>query len=361
MYRPLTLICAALVLSFAHQIVANEYIENKAQEYCEDFENWVEICEPNTYLYSYGAECAPQVCNPCCWNLYVTADYLFWQARSDELPYTISQTAIPGQLNAYKVENIEPGFASGVRIGLGTIPPCFDCWYFSAEWTYYHGNSTDTAQGGFLIPIWIDPTGNPFVTLAEADYTIDLNIADFSLERTFCPMKRLMLSSSIGLRGIWMDQDLNVNYVGGDLVTPILSKNSIDLKGGGIRAGLSTQWNVCYGISLLAWSNLDILWSHLDIFQRGIQTNGATRSSIKNAVRTVTPMFEVFLGANWERKIYCTNVCARVGWETQYFLNGVQINQYTTRDSAAPDDTMSAHQTGGLALGGLTAGVSVGF
>ncbi len=345
------------VLVFTCQnLLAEDYYydDDGCYEYVES-----EPCEP-FYIPCYAADdCAPS-CEPCCWNIFLNADYLFWQARSDQLAYAFTRTILPSTLPESKIQRVDPDFSSGVRLGLGTLLPCFDCWYLSAEWTYYHSKSTDTANKiGNTIPLYIDPQGGPSADLAEAEYRLELNIADLSIEKTFCPLRRLTLSPSIGVRGIWLDQDLDANFTGGNLGAGIFSKNSINLKGGGLRTGLSTKWDICYGFSLLAWSNFDVLWTYLDVSQRSIaNSDGTTRDATKDALYTVIPVFEWFLGARWERKVCCTNVSARVGWEEQYFLNAVQFNMLT-ENTTAPSPI--AHQTGGLGLGGLTAGLSIGF
>jgi len=276
------------------------------------------------------------------------------------LPYAINNHIDQAELGVADIERVKVDTQSGVRLGIGTLLPCFDCWYLLAEWTHLNSSGKDSQSGSDLTPIWSDKVGNPIVSRAAAEYQFKLNIADFTLAKSYCVRNKLELRPSVGIRGTWIDQDLDVLYSGGNLSEPLLSKNSIDYKGWGIRTGLTTTWNLCNGFSFLGWSHVDILWSRFDVEQKGLQQSGELRSAISDTICTMTPVLELFFGIAWEQMFCgCTRVQARFGWEEQYFFNGVQFNQNTL--TAGIDDRNIVHQLGGLGIGGLTAGVSIGF
>jgi len=308
--------------------------------------------------YANDPCCYPACCNSD-YDVLFSVEYLYWKINSDELPYAWNVDAAEVELQAAKVERIEPDAESGVRVGLSAKLPCCNSCYLSAEWTHLCGSSTESAtEETFLIPIWLSTVGNPLADTADAEYKIKLNIADISLVRPICSWNKNIFLTSIGVRGVWLDQDLDVEYRGGNISAGLDAKNSIEFCGWGLRAGALTQCEICNGFSFVGWSYVDLLWSKIDVFQKGVRdSNDEVRGSIEDSIHTTTPMFELFLGLSWECKLSCAQVKTRIGWEQQYFINGVQLNQYCSRN----DDDISIHQHGGLGFGGLTVGLAVGF
>ena len=319
----------------------------------------------NTY---FQGECEDTYCSPppcqlkntfCGVDVLFSAEYLYWQIRSDELPYALNVDTSEVDLQATTVERIKPDAESGLRIGLSTqLPNCESC-SLSAAWTHLSGSSNASAtEESFLLPIWLSPVGNPIADTADAEYKINLNIADISLVRSDCLWDKTTLHTSVGVRGVWLGQDLDVSYLGGNISAGLDAKNSIDFCGWGLRAGALTKCEICYGFSFVGWSYVDLLWTKIDVLQQTVRpTNNQVRDSIKDSLHTITPMFELFLGLSWSCKLSCADVTTRIGWEQQYFVNGIQFNQYSSRN----DDDVSVHQNGGLGLGGLTVGLAVGF
>lgn len=320
-------------------------------------------------------------CSPCSSHWLVSADYLYWQLRSEELPYAIvnNPTAVVGTqfTNFQDLKRVKPDFNSGVRLGLDYLSSCLDGWDLSAQWTYFHSHKSADAQAsttvggvGELFPIWLTQDPNTIVSgnSAHATHRFTINIADISFGRAFCAGKRLSLHPLAGIRGVWMDQNLNVAYglVQGD--NTVFAENKINCKGSGVRVGLDTKLALCYGFSFLARSNLNLLWTKFSVNQRQLDpfhvlAVSGVLNSIKDSIHTITPVVELFLGFVWER-LLCNSsyyVNAHIGWEEQYFLNGIQFNQYTSYGRPGFANSINIHQLGSLGLGGLTVGVTVGF
>lgn len=317
--------------------------------------------------YSYCPPVNPCIPYSACYSRWLlSSDFLYWQLRSEELPFAIENSPLNlGLNNSQTMKRVKPEFQPGVRLELDYVSPCFDGWDFCAQWTYFHSRKSADAQaipGGTLYPIWVTPPsggGNSTSTSAHATHNFTINIADFTLGRVFSVGRRLSLHPLAGVRGVWIDQNLKVDYFGGTLGT-VLTDNKINCRGGGVRAGLDTEWELCYGFSLLARSNLNLLWSSFKVNQIN---RGPSINSIRDSICTIMPVVELFLGLVWER-LFCNSsyyVNAHLGWEEQYFLNGIQFNQYTSYGNGIFPNSINVHQLGGLGLGGLTVGVTVGF
>lgn len=308
------------------------------------------------------APCAPPPCDP---NIFFTAEFLYWNFRTDGLPYAESVTPIPGQLANVTVNRVKSDSSPGVRLELDYLMPCADFWNISLAWTYLHSHTSSSVHepaGGFIHPIWLNLDGNPSVSEADARYRFTLNIADLDFGRPFNVGSCLQLHPFAGLRALFIKHDLDVLYSGGDLVAPIDSDNRINFWGVGLRAGLDMKWNLCYGFSLCAHQGIDILWSKATVKQTEHQPSGAIRNLTRDSIQTLTPIFELFLGLMWEGCMpFCGwDMSAHIGWEEQYLINAVQFNQYLN-PTGFGDPNIIAHEIAGFGLGGLTLGVTFGF
>ncbi|MEZ5315307.1 MAG: Lpg1974 family pore-forming outer membrane protein [Chlamydiales bacterium] len=294
------------------------------------------------------------------------ADYLYWQARVDDLTYgfvwTTSGVDPDVRVEAGDRYQVNPESKSGVRLGIGLPIPYVDRVLFSARWTYYATAGDGRAVGGsnkYLMSPWTNPAKTAISNIGNAKYNMVVNIADFSLEHNLFASNELTITPLVGARCLWMNQDLNVTYSGGDFtLSPLYAHNENRLLGGGLRTGLSTEWNMGCGWSILGWSYIDLLWSKVKVHQDNIY-GGDTNSIMKTDSRTFNPVFELFLGLSWESPLWCTNMRARIGWEEQVFLNAIQFNRYT--QFTGQEDLLNIYQTGNVALGGLTVGLSIEY
>lgn len=304
---------------------------------------------------------------PCGWNLLFTADFLYWQVRSDFQDYAQAVTPIPGEVHSQFTERVKPTTRSGVRLGFDYLMPCFDGWDFAVEWTYLHTDASarSTAPvGGVLLAILVENL--PSAQLARAEQHFTLNIADFTLGRAFCVGKRLSFRPNAGLRGLWFQNHSDVDYSGGDFGNVDHAKTHVNFKGGGIRAGFDTDWALFCGFSLAARAHFDILWSKFDFDQRGIhRVNEVVRDNRDDSIHAFTPMTEFFLGLVWERMLCCRYyVNAHIGWEQQYIVTGSRASRLSTAiatDSLDPRNAYTVPLVGGCGFGGLTAGFTIGF
>lgn len=310
----------------------------------------------------------------CGWNLSLSVDYLYWQARSDGLPYAIEASDFDTATLTVieQIDRVCPEAGSGVRVGVDYLVPCMDGWNVAAAWTWFHSHAIDDASlpslagaANQILPIWTNREFRPRAISAHADYNLYVDLVDFEMGRWFYVGKLLSIQPHAGFRGAWIGQHLDANYVFNSapfsrfLVT---SKNDITFRGFGIRTGLNTEWSFCHGLSILANTNFDLLWSKTKVSQIEYNPSGSIRSqTTDNEIYSMTPVVELFFGLAWD-VWECFNLCNwdmkfRIGWEEQYFVNFIQFNQYPN-DEEGP---LSIHEWGGLGFGGLVAGVSVSF
>lgn len=308
--------------------------------------------------------CSLSAAIPSC-NYTFGADFLYWELRSDQLPFAFDGTETNTVTNSAfeRIERIQPQFRPGVRLSFDYLPSCFDGWDMGIEWVYLDALSKGSASG-HLFPLWVDRELNMIATGADAQFETWFNLLDLTLSRLFCAGQRVILEPQIALCGAWINQQFLIRY---DNVTAtnvtgtipfIQSKNTIDFWGYGIGLALKTRWAFCYGFSLLADTTLNLFWSKSDIKQKNELPLGVAQSSIKDSdVTSFTPLIKVFLGGSWTGCVCCHTVNCRLGWEEHYFFNLTQFNQFAN----ALRPPQAIHNIGGMGLDGLTVGITVGF
>lgn len=309
----------------------------------------------------------------CCNNFLFTVDYLYWEARSDELYYALHGTTFAGnprRLVYEEVDRVKPDPGSGVRVGFDYLLPCWDSIDFSVDWTYFTSQGTDDttvirSATTFLLPIWMNRAFVPSATSAHADYKLYYNTADAQIGKNYCVGQRLSLAPHAGLRVALINQHFTTTYFGitgsGGYTSAFqVTKNNISFKAVGPRIGVDTKWDLLCGFSLLANTNFDLLWSTTRSTLRDINPDSTERSKIKDRhIQSIIPVIELFLGLGWDICGGCKNwkLNCHLGWEQQYYVNFMQFNQFINPF----DGILSLTENGALGVGGLVAGINFGF
>lgn len=342
---------ALLVFCIKAQSVAFGYYANAGSYYAQ----------PVASYQDYGWQ-DPYYLDGCSWssNLSFSAEYLYWQVRTENLSYAVLSPTLPFPREFDStVQRVRPHADSGCRLGIGYELPCFCGYDLSLQWTRFKTNASDSVSGSDVLPVLISLGGNPLVTNASASYDFKLNIVDLDIGRDFCVGRCFSLHPHAGFRGVWIDQDLDAIYSGGNVAPPIHSFDDLNFRGYGLRTGLDVQWGLCYGFSLISRTSVDLLWSKSKI--EHTEFHPGPRASMRDHVHTINPVFELFLGLMWEHG-FCScsfplSLQFHIGWEQQYIVNGLQFNQF----SSSEPPRVTTHQLGGLGIGGLTTGVTLKF
>jgi hypothetical protein len=135
------------------------------------------------------------------WNIFITADWLIWQANESGLGYALNNTGATsvntpeeGTMGSGSVKNPHFDWEFGFRVGLGYNMP-HDEWDMHLNWTWFHdkAHSSTTAGSGAtdaLFPTFMHPNAfDPFPAVAansaHAHLKLHLNVLDLELKTTF--------------------------------------------------------------------------------------------------------------------------------------------------------------------------------
>ena len=238
-------------------------------------------------------DAGPRVCDGA--NIFITADFLFWNAREDGLGY-----ALTGSVNANATASVssrgsvrhpdwewDPGFKVG--LGWNTMQ---DGWDLFAEYTWQRFNgSTDrvtnpTDPNNQLVNIWgmggagignaTNLPPNQSIETASGKWDLHFNVIDLELGRNYYIGRWLKLRPHFGLKGTWQDQYYKVRYT--QIDSPAQGSTTewqMDQEqcqwAVGLRTGVDTSWQFTRSFSLFGNWALSPLYTSFDVTRKDRQ------------------------------------------------------------------------------------------
>jgi len=254
----------------------------------------------------------------CPFGVFFSADFLYWQAREDNLAYGITTTNPIGSppLNGV-VLNPKFKWHPGVKVGLG-FSFDQDSWDLFAEWTHYvsHNNTTTQAPvGGFIIPTLNNPATSVFSAFlgtpvdAAMTWRLIYNTADLNLSRAYCLGKMLNFTPRVGVRGSWFKQSYDTQYDGlrTALSIPVgvyRIHTKLNSWGLGPRFGVDTNWMLGAGFRLFGNVNASLLYTKFNVAKTQTSTTifgTITALSVQNkrGNAQLRPNMDANLGIGW--------------------------------------------------------------
>lgn len=298
-------------------------------------------------------------------DLILYGDYLYWIAQEDGLYYAQTgagsgtSTSPPNSNIDFKgqLRKVKPSWESGVRAGLGINFPK-EGWDLLAYWTWLSTTAQDSVHSSSadLLSLWAQPDFSSFTgdRFAKASWSMDLNIGDVEWGRSSWFGGHFSLRPFMGLRGLWLDQDLKNQYVYN--TSPITQGHlylSSDFRGGGLRAGADSRFALPYGFSIYGLASGSLLYGQF-------HTNFDFKEDQTTIAKTHDPFWkgisalQLNLGFSWDSHFWDDHchVEFHLGWEQNIFFSVNQMNHFMNR----LHDGAYFKENGNLSLQGLVAG-----
>lgn len=280
-------------------------------------------------------------------TFFGNVEYLLLKADRPGLDYALvdptNDLSPQGQISSANWDT-----RSGIRSTIGFINSDHT-WFSNLTYTYFHtaGNSQVTSpNGGTIYGLSTAPSvfGGEFNS-AAAGSNLNYNVLDKNIGRLFSLGKKAEGRVFGGLRGAWIDQEMNAYYTnafGTTLVSNPISFHGIGLHGGGRADWWFTDWLGIFGSADMAMMVGDISTS-LHQTSDGGQTY---QVAISSKDRDVIPVFGLATGAqfNW-RSIQFT-----VGYEVTQWINLIQTYDVV---GFVGNPAKLAQKAGDLSLSGL--------
>ncbi len=301
-------------------------------------------------------------------DLWLQADVLYMHATEDGVSYGIKQEN--SSFFDGKVKNISYDWSWGWRAGIGYNLP-HDGWDMLLNYSWFRSNedqSSNPEAPESIIQTWTNPTNNvavasALVARAKGRTHLKFDYLDFEMGREFFVSKWLTLRPFMGVRGLWAHRNMTVKYQGGTLGTGALvntptlkEKFNNRFRGGGLRAGLDSQWGLGWGWSIYGQGAISLIYGkqRLHEAQDSVDPNGnSTRFAHAQDVWTIVrTMTDLGLGLRWDHLFYndVYRIRLQLGWE-QHMLSGFD------KDLNFVDSQVQGKYTfnqGDIALSGVT-------
>jgi hypothetical protein len=276
------------------------------------------------------------------YNIFLTADFLWWSANTDGLYYAqknfgSSTSANPpnGSFDfSGHLARVKQEWGPGARVGLGGNMP-YDEWDIYLNWTWFQADphsSTRQKNEGPLLVLWSQPdiSGANLATRASAKWDLTLNVLDLEMGRSFWVGKHLAIRPFMGIRGAWIDQEFKIHY--DYALTPEVKgklKLDSDFEGVGARLGLDLRFALHKGWSLYGVAAGSLLYGDFDcdFHQKADSfTIARTDDNFHKGVSTI----QMGLGVRWDtyfsKRRFHFGVSA--GWEQNIWYGVTQFNHY---------------------------------
>lgn len=287
-------------------------------------------------------------------DLFLTADWLIWQANASGLGYVIEDKAPSATtIQNGHVKNPEFKYEFGFKVGLG-CNLSHDGWDAYLNWTWLRdraSNSTSNESGeNTLFTTFISPTvvsntnvnGPSIAQNASSHWHLRLDVLDLEIGREFAAGKWLSLRPFFGLRSGWVRQKYHVDYDNvSNLFTPSTTSYSEykvhmtnDYWGFGPRAGLNGYWGFGSGWSLYGNAGASILYGffHLDHNEESIASSTTTvQKQARNSFHSSKVITDLELGVQWDYIFFndTFHVALHAGWEHHMFFSQNQFMRFT--------------------------------
>jgi hypothetical protein len=268
----------------------------------------------------------------CGMDLFVTADFLWWQAAENGLAFTVLEDVIDPDVASGEfdltIEDPKFRWHAGFRVGVGYNLP-HDGWDLYLNWTRIHSRASKTVTadaGESFLPGF-------FQNFAQAKWKLRLNVLDLELGRDFYTSKWLIIRPFIGIRSAWVSQTY-ATEITGDLAGS--TDFSTDMKnrywGIGPRAGLNSQWGLGCGWSIYGDLAISLVYGHFHIRQDYFEeiSGGSTEDFVKHSFRSGRAITDLGLGLRWDNWFCCDSyhLGLQVGYEHHMFFGQNQLNNW---------------------------------
>ncbi|MCH9614715.1 MAG: hypothetical protein SP1CHLAM54_13180 [Chlamydiia bacterium] len=221
---------------------------------------------------------------------------------------------------------------SGFRVGLDL--ECIRSFDALIAFTWFKTDTESDKTGPNMFPTYNvenkfnNPTFGMF-NRAKCMWDIDLRYLTLDLGQSFNPTKWIWMRLFAGWIGLWEGQHFRVYYDNRSM------RQSLDVKGIGMRQGFNSRWHMARGFHFVANTAFDEIW----VRNKVSRVDGWTLNTV-NDMRDIKPALESSFGLLWEQG----NFMIQAMWEMLLFFNA---NQYLTLSEEA--------NRGDLSFQGLTA------
>lgn len=270
--------------------------------------------------------------SPVVYALDFYADALYWRP-SESIDWALTNSNIspsitPNQELSYKTIRFD--FAPGFRVGAGLQK---DEWDVRLLYTRLNTNADTSVSGNVISTFMPSKFNTKFYQSAHVKFGIDFNMFDLDLSKQVKIDDDLLFNPFIGLRGGWINQEVNTRYQGPMNIPPtsfnpnnVLEHVTNHFSGIGPAVGMGGQWrfynksDIQY--SLVGNASAYYLWGKWGIYDTLYQNNGEAIGSVNLGNRDFGAFtVQALLGLQGQYHDFSV----KVGYEVSDWFNQYQV------------------------------------
>lgn len=322
----------------------------------------------------------------CCCGLWVDVEFLYWKPdissndfairQTENLAVFVGPTQVPNGLLG-KLRNQKFEWRPGFRVEAGYY---FDCngWSLLADYTFYYSKGEKTISNptasfsDTTLPIinTTFQTGETVPQLINNINNLHYNVVDLLFTKSFL-LERSCISFRAGGTGAFINENMHVNVFDIQL-NNAFHHWSWDFKGGGVKLGVDTRWNIGCGFNVLFGTFFSSLYgSYNNQYKAHVLFAGITPETPPAGTTVVMDDMD----SNVCKTIYSTQAIGGLAWKwpfsqcnleifVMYELNtwfGLNQRYFPVSNNMSIDDKRRITDVTNLNLQGLTAGINFGF
>ncbi|MGH2640038.1 MAG: Lpg1974 family pore-forming outer membrane protein, partial [Rhabdochlamydiaceae bacterium] len=272
-------------------------------------------------------------------NWSISADFLAWYASEEVASIWADVITIGVNTSTWRAPAFNFKWDYGLRLGIGHAL-IYDQWDTAFYWTWFRTDAKHT------IPSQADTRIGPEFDAAflsfdvpqsmSAHWSLDFNMFDWELGRSFRISKNLSFRPFVGLKGGWINQSIHARYFDLTINSVLTNKSGKEhlrnnFWGIGPLGGVNTKWSVrnfgSHSFNFFGDFSMAAMWgtwSCGDIYKNTIPKKYSvnTQNSSLGAL-----MLRGFVGVGWDVDFHAggSHFATKLGYEMQLWLDQLRI------------------------------------
>lgn len=278
----------------------------------------------------------------------LSGEALFWKTTADVSASAYSTTSDPDTApNTDTKLFTDFDWDWGYRIG-ANYQFCERNWGLDLRFLQFKADSdvtTTAPAGGQIVPSSIDgvlgsaisngtASGNRVKQKFENKYTS----LDGLLQREYTAGKDVKFYPGIGVKGVWLSQDVRNVFTGGQIVgtNQYVETDDQTFRGAGPKFALASTWMLDYGFSFYADFAASLLFGRTkDTYKQSLTYGSDYKVKLTSNFDRAIPVLETLFGIEW-KYVFEDSAQAlglNLGFDGQYFVNQYVDNSFPSLTS----------------------------
>lgn len=306
-------------------------------------------------------DCIIDYYNPLIFNGFdLSVEWLYWTVHQKASTFVLTpdgfhQPFPPADNNGFndgsgKYKYARMDWNSGVRANLGYTFER-DAWRLLGQYTYYGTHGSDRVVRSTDLTLYLEPTNkyeflaNSGPDLVNSSIHLRYQVADLLVSRRFLPGCQILFNFFTGATGAWIQEEWKFSYICFENASvpglATITHNNWSFRGGGMRAGVDTNWHLGKGFGIFnKFSMAALVGSFLQkksvlldppVLPPGFDIFTNPFGHTREDEIWVVPNTQLEFGLNWNHRFCSWAMSLMLGFEINTWYDLHQYHQSMSR------------------------------